>query len=90
MFGRVIRPHHPYNVLLEVGLVNRPISPEDIIRHLQGFELAKPRELVLDRGQEDRIHGVYYMSLQGFAEGGSPLEQSLVFLESVHPECLFL
>ena len=43
-----------------------------MIRYIQGCDLAKPRELVLDQIQEDNIHDVYYLYTQGNINSGVP------------------
>ena len=60
------------SAFLEVVLAGLPVGPKDMIRYIQGCDLAKPRELVLDQIQEDNIHDVYYLYTQGNINSGVP------------------
>ena len=52
-FHRVVGPHHIDCILLEVNLVNRPVSGEHILQHVECSHLSEYHQLVHQWGQED-------------------------------------
>ena len=85
-----MRPHHLDQIFFQVGFVNRPVVPEEMIRHLQGHELYEPCQLVIYVGQENGVHGDDNIFLENPVDGGVTLYQQLVFPEHIHPDRLFL
>ena len=48
--GQAIQLNHEDSVLPEVNLIDQPIGTKEMMHHIQGRDLAKLHELVLDQG----------------------------------------
>ena len=62
-FRWVVWTHHLYIVFFQIAIVNLPVGPEKMIHYIQGGELSKTCQLVLDGVQEYGFHGGNYLLL---------------------------
>ena len=74
----VVWPHNLYSIFFQVDIFNLPVGPENMTHHLQGRELSKTCQLVLDGVQEDGFHVSDYLFLECPIDGVVPSEQRLV------------
>ena len=45
-------------IFLKVNIVDHLVGPEDMLHHIQGRNLSKPLQMILDGGEEDGLNGL--------------------------------